>query len=153
MPQQAVPGEERAVVNICGGNTGAKLPAVDHVGRVVEVLWVKGSDVDLAIITEQGCAEVPLADILPLADREPMSDEEILDYLAHCAFASTARGNPSRPGEPARSRPPQRCSWTPPRHPGTHRPCVRRPSGSPPRVPLAPASTKILPCPMDLTHD
>ncbi|MDQ7851033.1 MAG: hypothetical protein RB148_12250, partial [Armatimonadota bacterium] len=36
-------GEDRSVVNIYGGNTSAKLPAVDHLGRAVEILWIKGS--------------------------------------------------------------------------------------------------------------
>ena len=41
-------GSDRAVANFGGGNTSAKGTATDHVGREVEVMWVKGSGSDLA---------------------------------------------------------------------------------------------------------
>ena len=34
---------DRSVVNIFGGNTSAKAVETDHLGRPVNVLWVKGS--------------------------------------------------------------------------------------------------------------
>ena len=34
---------DRSVVNISGGNTSAKAVETDHLGRPVNVLWVKGS--------------------------------------------------------------------------------------------------------------
>ena len=36
-------GADRAVSNFGGGNTSAKGRAVDHIGREVDVMWVKGS--------------------------------------------------------------------------------------------------------------
>lgn len=80
-------GRDRAVVNIYGGNTSAKLKERDHLGREVEVLWVKGSGSDVATITEKGFAGLRLAEILPLMGRERMSDEEMVAYLAHCTHA------------------------------------------------------------------
>lgn len=80
-------GRDRSVVNIYGGNTSAKLVEVDHLGREVEVLWVKGSGSDVLTITEQGFAGLRLADILPLMGRESMTDEEMVEYLAHCVHA------------------------------------------------------------------
>lgn len=80
-------GQDRSVVNIYGGNTSAKLTEVDHLGRPVEVLWVKGSGSDVATITEQGFAGLRLDEILPLMEREAMSDEEMVAYLSHCTHA------------------------------------------------------------------
>lgn len=80
-------GRDRSIVNIYGGNTSAKLADIDHLGRSVEVLWVKGSGSDLATIDEQGFAGLRLAELLPLLERNGMSDEEMVTYLAHCTFA------------------------------------------------------------------
>ena len=41
-------GSDRAVANFGGGNTSAKGRTVDHVGREVQAMWVKGSGSDLA---------------------------------------------------------------------------------------------------------
>ena len=59
-------GRDRRVVNVYGGNTSAKIMETDHLGRPVEVLWVKGSGSDVANITEQGFAGLRLAEITPL---------------------------------------------------------------------------------------
>jgi rhamnulose-1-phosphate aldolase/alcohol dehydrogenase len=80
-------GRDRSVVNIYGGNTSAKLLETDHLGRTVEVLWVKGSGSDVADITERGFAGLRLAEVLPLMQRAVMSDEEMIAYLAHCTHA------------------------------------------------------------------
>ncbi|MCG8353265.1 MAG: class II aldolase/adducin family protein, partial [Chloroflexales bacterium] len=79
-------GRDRSVVNIYGGNTSAKLSAVDHLGRTVEVLWVKGSGSDIASITKQGFAALRLAEVTPLMQRDEMSDEEMVAYLGRCTF-------------------------------------------------------------------
>src|SRR5918995_1435349 len=47
-------GSDRAVANFGGGNTSAKGTATDHVGREVEVMWVKGSGSDLLAGTRDG---------------------------------------------------------------------------------------------------
>lgn len=80
-------GRDRSVVNIYGGNTSAKLPAKNHLGQEVEVLWVKGSGSDVATISERGFAGLRLAEILPLMARDAMSDEEMVAYLAHTTHA------------------------------------------------------------------
>ncbi|MDQ4029775.1 MAG: bifunctional rhamnulose-1-phosphate aldolase/short-chain dehydrogenase, partial [Actinomycetota bacterium] len=49
-------GADRALANQGGGNTSMKGTAVDHVGRDLRVLWVKGSGTDLATITAGGFA-------------------------------------------------------------------------------------------------
>ena len=49
-------GADRALANLGGGNTSAKETIVDHAGREMRVLWVKGSGTDLATITRAGFA-------------------------------------------------------------------------------------------------
>ncbi|HWQ15544.1 MAG TPA: bifunctional aldolase/short-chain dehydrogenase [Roseiflexaceae bacterium] len=80
-------GADRSVVNLYGGNISAKLPATDHMGRPVEVLWVKGSGGDLADITERGFAGLRLPEVTPLMARDAMTDEEMVAYLAHTVCA------------------------------------------------------------------
>ena len=80
-------GRDRRLVNVYGGNTSAKIMETDHLGRPVEVLWVKGSGSDVAGITEQGFAGLRLAEITPLIARQAMSDGEMVAYLSHCTHA------------------------------------------------------------------
>lgn len=87
-------GFDRAVVNIYGGNTSAKLTLTDHVGRAVEVLAVKASGSDVLTIKEHQFALLRLDEIEPLFQRESMSDEEMVAYLERTAF---------EPGRPRQS--------------------------------------------------
>jgi rhamnulose-1-phosphate aldolase/alcohol dehydrogenase len=79
-------GSDRTVVNIFGGNTSAKTIEHDHVGREVQVLWVKGSGSDVATIGEGGFAALRMPDIAPLIQRAEMSDEEMVAYLNRSVF-------------------------------------------------------------------
>lgn len=87
-------GADRAVVNIYGGNTSAKLQMTDYVGRTVNVLAVKASGSDIATIVEKGFALLKLDEIDPLFQREKMTDEEMTDYVTRTAF---------EPGRPRQS--------------------------------------------------
>ncbi len=87
-------GRDRAVVNIYGGNTSAKLTLVDHLGRPTRVLAVKASGSDVLTITAPQFALLRLDEIEPLFERESMSDEEMTDYLSRTAF---------EPGRPRQS--------------------------------------------------
>ncbi len=82
---------DRSVVNIFGGNTSVKTVEKDHLGRDVNVLWVKGSGSDLANCTGKDFAGLKLDEVLPLMAREAMSDEEMVAYLTRCQF------EPNRP--------------------------------------------------------
>jgi len=79
-------GADRALANQGGGNTSAKETIVDHTGREVRVLWVKGSGTDLATITAAGFPGIRFDDVLPLKEREAMSDAEMVDYLLRSAI-------------------------------------------------------------------
>ncbi len=70
---------------------------VDHAGREVRVLWVKGSGTDLATITAAGFAGLRLDELLPL--REPGRDGRRDDGRRTCSAARsapTSRGRRSR---------------------------------------------------------
>jgi len=77
-------GANRAVSNFGGGNTSAKGTAIDHAGREVEVMWVKGSGSDLATMGPQHFTGLRMDELLPLRQRAEMSDEEMVPYLARC---------------------------------------------------------------------
>ena len=75
-------GANRAVSNFGGGNTSAKGPTTDHVGREVTAMWVKGSGSDLATMGPEHFTPLKLDELLPLMDRDSMSDEDMVAYIA-----------------------------------------------------------------------
>jgi rhamnulose-1-phosphate aldolase/alcohol dehydrogenase len=77
-------GADRAVANFGGGNTSAKGTTVDHAGRPVEVMWVKGSGSDLATMERKDFTPLRLEEVLPLFERDEMSDEDMVAHLARC---------------------------------------------------------------------
>src|SRR5919107_1006255 len=77
-------GANRAVSNFGGGNTSAKGKAIDHAGREVDVMWVKGSGSDLATMGAQHFTGLKLDEVLPLFERDAMTDEEMVAYLSRC---------------------------------------------------------------------
>src|SRR3954465_15040462 len=77
-------GANRAVSNYGGGNTSAKGTAVDHTGREVSVMWVKGSGSDLATMGREPFTGLKLDEVVPLMERSEMSDEEMVAYLSRC---------------------------------------------------------------------
>ncbi len=79
-------GSDRTVVNIYGGNTSTKAKETDHMGRNVDVLYVKGSGSDIADITPKGFAALKLEEVLPLFFRTQMSDEDMTAYLERTQF-------------------------------------------------------------------
>jgi rhamnulose-1-phosphate aldolase/alcohol dehydrogenase len=83
-------GANRAVSNFGGGNTSAKGTAVDHAGREVRAMWVKGSGSDLATMGPEHFTALRLDDVLPLMERDEMSDEEMVAYLARCQLDPAA---------------------------------------------------------------
>jgi rhamnulose-1-phosphate aldolase/alcohol dehydrogenase len=77
-------GANRAVANFGGGNTSAKGVTTDHVGREIEVMWVKGSGSDLATMGPGDFTPLRLAEMLTVFERDRMSDEEMVAHLARC---------------------------------------------------------------------
>src|ERR671914_1021377 len=83
-------GSDRAVANFGGGNTSAKGRTVDHAGREVSAMWVKGSGSDLATMGPEHFTGLRLDEVLPLMERETMSDEDMVAYLARCQLDPAA---------------------------------------------------------------
>jgi rhamnulose-1-phosphate aldolase/alcohol dehydrogenase len=82
-------GANRAVSNFGGGNTSAKGTAIDHTGREIPVMWVKGSGSDLATMGPQHFTALKLDEVRPLIERDAMSDEEMVAYLSRCMLDPT----------------------------------------------------------------
>ena len=64
-----------------GGNTSAKTHEVDHTGRNLKVLRVKGSGSDLSAIEESGFTGLRLDDLAAAEKIESMTDVAMADYL------------------------------------------------------------------------
>jgi rhamnulose-1-phosphate aldolase/alcohol dehydrogenase len=82
-------GADLRVTNYGGGNTSAKLVMPDPLTRRdVEVLWVKGSGGDLASMAMEGFATLYLDKLHALKQlyRGLEHEDEMVGYLAHCAF-------------------------------------------------------------------
>src|SRR3954463_14880309 len=83
-------GANRAVSNFGGGNTSAKGVIVDHAGRSVSAMWVKGSGSDLATMGPEHFTPLKLDELLPLMERPEMSDEDMVAYIARCQLDPAA---------------------------------------------------------------
>jgi len=73
-------GEPRLVLH-GGGNTSVKTRAVDVVGESWEVLRVKGSGWDMAVIEPAGLPAVKLAPLLKTRHRDRLSDKDMVTLL------------------------------------------------------------------------
>jgi rhamnose utilization protein RhaD (predicted bifunctional aldolase and dehydrogenase)/NAD(P)-dependent dehydrogenase (short-subunit alcohol dehydrogenase family) len=70
-------GDPRLVLH-GGGNTSVKTRLPDLMGREVDVLCVKGSGADMAVIEPAGLPAVRLAELHMLRARDALSDEEMV---------------------------------------------------------------------------
>jgi len=77
-------GADPSVVNWRGGNTSAKGEEVDHMGRRVKVLWVKGTGSDLRTASPGDFVALRLDEVRALEEHESISDQEMVDYLLRC---------------------------------------------------------------------
>lgn len=82
-------GSDLTVTNFGGGNTSAKLTAVDPLtGQEVPVLWVKGSGGDIGSMRLDGFSTLYLDKLLGLEFlyRGVEHEDEMVEYLPHCTF-------------------------------------------------------------------
>src|SRR5450631_469047 len=70
-------GDPRLVLH-GGGNTSVKAGLPDLMGREVDVLCVKGSGSDMAVIEPAGLPAVRLAELRMLRARDALSDEDMV---------------------------------------------------------------------------
>ncbi|MCL4344958.1 MAG: SDR family oxidoreductase [Candidatus Thermoplasmatota archaeon] len=74
-------GSDMDLVLHGGGNASVKVVEIDHAGREVKTLRVKGSGSDMATINEKGFTGLRMEDLTLAKDIERMSDLEMMDYL------------------------------------------------------------------------
>jgi rhamnulose-1-phosphate aldolase/alcohol dehydrogenase len=84
-------GADTGLVVHGGGNTSSKTVEHDHLGRIRDVLRIKGSGTDLRTIAADGFPGLYLDELLPLRARGAMTDEEMVDHLARCMLDPGAR--------------------------------------------------------------
>ncbi len=74
-------GKDPELVLHGGGNASLKTVEIDHAGREIKVLRVKGSGSDMATIDVSGFTGLRMDDLLPAEKIEKMTDIEMMDYL------------------------------------------------------------------------
>ena len=82
-------GSDLRVTNFGGGNTSSKLRQKDPLtGKMVDVMWVKGSGGDLGSIQLDGFSTLYLEKLHALEDlyRGLEHEDEMVGYLPHCTF-------------------------------------------------------------------
>lgn len=82
-------GSDKRVTNFGGGNTSAKAMEKDPLtGRMVEVLWVKGSGGDIGSIRMDGFSTLYMDKLQALKTmyRGVAHEDEMVGYLPHCTF-------------------------------------------------------------------
>ncbi|MEY4376405.1 MAG: hypothetical protein RJB26_955, partial [Pseudomonadota bacterium] len=82
-------GSDLTVTNFGGGNTSAKLEAIDPLtGETVQVLWVKGSGGDIGSMALDGFSTLYLDKLLGLERlyRGVEFEDEMVGFLPHCTF-------------------------------------------------------------------
>jgi rhamnulose-1-phosphate aldolase/alcohol dehydrogenase len=87
-------GSDLRVTNFGGGNTSAKLRQKDPLtGKMVDVMWVKGSGGDLGSIKLDGFSTLYLTKLRALEGlyRGLEHEDEMVGYLPHCTFNLNAR--------------------------------------------------------------
>ena len=87
-------GSDLRVTNFGGGNTSAKLRQKDPLtGKMVDVMWVKGSGGDLGSIKLGGFSTLYLEKLHALEGlyRGLEHEDEMVGYLPHCTFNLNSR--------------------------------------------------------------
>ncbi|MDK1488476.1 bifunctional rhamnulose-1-phosphate aldolase/short-chain dehydrogenase [Sinorhizobium sp. 7-81] len=82
-------GSDKRITNYGGGNTSAKVMEKDPLsGKMVEVLWVKGSGGDVGTIKLDGFATLYMDKLRALKGiyRGVEFEDEMVGYLPHCTF-------------------------------------------------------------------
>ncbi|PHR62623.1 MAG: bifunctional rhamnulose-1-phosphate aldolase/short-chain dehydrogenase [Robiginitomaculum sp.] len=87
-------GADLRITNFGGGNTSAKVVENDPLtGKVVDVLWVKGSGGDLGSMKMAGLSSLYMDKLVDLKTlyRGLEHEDEMVGYLPHCTFNLNAR--------------------------------------------------------------
>lgn len=87
-------GRDHNLVIFGGGNTSAKGKATDPLGQQHDVLWVKGSGVDMGAAEESDFPALKLGELLSLGEFSSLSDDEMI-HLVSCALIDPTSKRPS----------------------------------------------------------
>src|SRR3990167_571597 len=87
-------GRDASLVLHGGGNTSVKSTATNLFGEVEEILYVKGSGLDLATIEAEGFAPVKMDMLLKMAELKVLSDTDMVKYQ-RLAMINPSAPNPS----------------------------------------------------------
>ncbi len=82
-------GSDENLVLHGGGNTSVKLEVIDHVGRSIKALFVKGSGSDMSRIDESGFTAMRQDELLLARSIQKMGDEEMISFLRKCMMDPT----------------------------------------------------------------
>ena len=74
-----------------GGNTSSKGEITDYLGRLREVLWVKGSGADMKDAVAVDYPGLYLQELIALMDFDSMDDEKMVDFVTRALVDPTSR--------------------------------------------------------------
>ena len=84
-------GADQSLVVFGGGNTSSKGDLTDHLGRMRDVLWVKGSGADMQYAVARDYPALYLEELLALRQFEGLDDETMTDYVTRALVDPTSR--------------------------------------------------------------
>lgn len=73
-----------------GGNSSMKEDGMDHTGKRIRILWIKGSGSDMRTMSEKQFTPLRLNELLLLFQRNEMTDDEMVAYQAKCSLEPSA---------------------------------------------------------------
>ncbi|KIO78138.1 short-chain dehydrogenase [Pedobacter lusitanus] len=82
-------GADLRLTNYGGGNTSCKAEAVDPLtGKMVEVMWIKGSGGDIGTLTRDGLAALYVDRLRSLEQvyKGPEHEDEMVELFNHCIY-------------------------------------------------------------------
>ena len=84
-------GDDMSLVVYGGGNTSSKGQVKDHLGRVQEVMWVKGSGADMRGSIVSDYPGLRLSELVALRDLDELTDEQMTDFVTRALMDPSSR--------------------------------------------------------------
>ena len=84
-------GDDMSLVVYGGGNTSSKGEVKDHLGRLQEVMWVKGSGADMRGSILSDYPGLRLSELLALRNMDELTDEQMTDFVTRALMDPSAR--------------------------------------------------------------
>ena len=84
-------GDDMSLVVYGGGNTSSKGQVKDHLGRLQEVMWVKGSGADMRGSIVSDYPGLRISELLALRDIDELTDEQMTDFVTRALMDPSAR--------------------------------------------------------------